>query len=359
MPNNMNNGNNGKKSNNTVLIIIFAIIFVVVGLIILFVAIFLITSASSKKLVCESDEGNITIMYNDKTITGYTAANGLSYDLDGQKKYAEQIGIDAYMEEFSTWFKNNTTGTCNIDGNEVSTDTTSDKDEDVNNNEQTQYKVGDAVKLLDDSDWHIISIDGDNVTLLSDTLAKESSGYGVSATAEDQKYENSIIKEYLEDTYLPTLKSGLSSNGGNITNLKVRLITADEFLSLSDSEFYVSPDKTISTCWSTSGKYYDLSDEDYSNIPSSSSFLVMTPSYWTMTNYRDYAYNNPKCDQQYVSKDSGYYGAYYVEVSPSTFDENAGHVGLDMDINAIGGWASYGTSLGIRPVIETTVKNIK
>lgn len=84
---------------------------IVVGIIGLFVIIFAITSASSDKLVCKSNEGNITIMYNDKTITGYTA-KGMSYDLNQQKKYAEQIGIKAYIEEFSNWFKTNTTGSC-------------------------------------------------------------------------------------------------------------------------------------------------------------------------------------------------------------------------------------------------------
>ena len=84
---------------------------IVVGILVLGVVIFGVTSLTSKKLVCKSNEGNITIMYNNKTITGYTA-NGISYDLDNQKKYAEQIGIDAYMKEFSTWFSSNTTGSC-------------------------------------------------------------------------------------------------------------------------------------------------------------------------------------------------------------------------------------------------------
>ena len=84
---------------------------IVVGVVVLGVIIFVVVSSTSKKLVCKSNEGNITIMYNDKTITGYTAV-GLSYDLDNQKKYAEQIGIDAYLNEFSTWFSTNTTGTC-------------------------------------------------------------------------------------------------------------------------------------------------------------------------------------------------------------------------------------------------------
>ena len=79
--------------------------------IVAFVVIFLIISATSKKLVCKSNKGDITIMYNDKTIIGYTE-NGLSYDLEGQKKYAEGIGIDAYIDEFSALFSNYTTGSC-------------------------------------------------------------------------------------------------------------------------------------------------------------------------------------------------------------------------------------------------------
>ncbi len=84
---------------------------VLVSIAILGIIIFGVISATSKKLVCKSNEGNITIMYNNKSITGYTA-NGIEYDLEGQKKYADQVGIDAYLNEFSTWFKTNTTGSC-------------------------------------------------------------------------------------------------------------------------------------------------------------------------------------------------------------------------------------------------------
>lgn len=84
---------------------------IVVGIVVLGVVIFAVVSLTSKKLVCKSDEGNITLMYNKKTITGYTA-KGISYDLDGQKEIAEKIGIDAYLEQFKTWFRTNTTGTC-------------------------------------------------------------------------------------------------------------------------------------------------------------------------------------------------------------------------------------------------------
>ena len=84
---------------------------IVVGVVVLAVIIIAVVSLTSKKMVCESNEGNITLMYNDETITGYTA-NGIKYDLDGQKAYAERIGVDAYLDEFATWFKNNTTGSC-------------------------------------------------------------------------------------------------------------------------------------------------------------------------------------------------------------------------------------------------------
>ena len=91
-----------------VLMIIGGIVvfFVVLGL-----AIFIGVSATSKKLVCKSSEGNITIMYNKKTLTGYTAKD-IKYDLDAQKEYAEEIGIDNYIDEFSDWFSTNTTGSC-------------------------------------------------------------------------------------------------------------------------------------------------------------------------------------------------------------------------------------------------------
>lgn len=80
-------------------------------LVIVVAIILIVTSLTSKKLVCKSNEGNITIMYNDKTITGYTA-KGITYDMDVQKQIAEQIGIESYITQFESWFKTNTTGSC-------------------------------------------------------------------------------------------------------------------------------------------------------------------------------------------------------------------------------------------------------
>ncbi len=52
-------------------------------------------------------------MYNDSTINGYIASN-ISYDLNGQKAIAKQIGIENYISQFKTWFKTNTTETCTV-----------------------------------------------------------------------------------------------------------------------------------------------------------------------------------------------------------------------------------------------------
>lgn len=91
----------------------FFLLMIIIGIIVLVTAL-----ASSKKMVCESNEGNITIMYNKKNIIGYTA-DGMSYDLDGQKEIAKQKGIDNYITEFNDWFVTNTTGTCKINGKVV------------------------------------------------------------------------------------------------------------------------------------------------------------------------------------------------------------------------------------------------
>ncbi len=84
---------------------------VIIGIIVLFILIFTFVSMTSKKLVCKSKEGNITIMYDEKKLKGYTT-KGLTYDFEGQKEYANQIGTDAYIEAFKLWFETNTTGTC-------------------------------------------------------------------------------------------------------------------------------------------------------------------------------------------------------------------------------------------------------
>ena len=88
---------------------------VIIGLVIFiaFIAIiFAIVFSTSKKLVCKSSEGNITIMYRDEKITGYIVKNA-TYDLDKGNEYVKQMGISEYLKQFELWFESNTTdGTC-------------------------------------------------------------------------------------------------------------------------------------------------------------------------------------------------------------------------------------------------------
>ena len=84
---------------------------VLVGFVVLGFIIFFVISSNSNKFVCTSSQGNITLMYNDKGLTGYRA-NGIDYDYDGQSDYAKQVGIEQYLNEFSAMFSQNFSGVC-------------------------------------------------------------------------------------------------------------------------------------------------------------------------------------------------------------------------------------------------------
>lgn len=93
-------------------------LFVALGIALLaFIGLFLSINYSlknSNKLICKSNEGDITIIYSDSGISSYIA-KGIIYDLDNQQEYAKKIGMNEYLREFSQWFENNTTGTCTIE----------------------------------------------------------------------------------------------------------------------------------------------------------------------------------------------------------------------------------------------------
>lgn len=111
---NKSNNTIAKKSKNIIVKILAIIGGIVVFFIIFIIIMISITSATSDKLVCKSSEGNITIMYNDSKINGYKS-NGITYDLDQQNTIANQIGIESYISEFTTWFETNTSGSCTVE----------------------------------------------------------------------------------------------------------------------------------------------------------------------------------------------------------------------------------------------------
>lgn len=88
---------------------------IVVTIIVIVVIVFAVVNMTSKKLVCKSDDNSLTIMYNDETLTGYTA-EGISYDLEGQKKSAESMGVKVYLNWFADLYRiNNDNATCTFE----------------------------------------------------------------------------------------------------------------------------------------------------------------------------------------------------------------------------------------------------
>ena len=36
----------------------------------------------------------------------------MTYDLDEAQEYAEQVGVETYLDEFELWFSTNSSGSC-------------------------------------------------------------------------------------------------------------------------------------------------------------------------------------------------------------------------------------------------------
>ena len=125
---------------------------IVVAVVILFIVIFTGVSATSDKLICKSDQGNITIMYNKNGLTGYKTV-GMTYEYEQQKELAKQIGVDEYISEFNEWFITNTTGSCTINGKKIEKSESNDNNSSNNNNSTTT-----DVKTIGDSKYGYVDV---------------------------------------------------------------------------------------------------------------------------------------------------------------------------------------------------------
>lgn len=221
VPNNMNKVQTPKKKSNPA-IIIFIILGVFVGLIVLvFIGIFGIMgiiSDSSNKFVCTSKEGNITLMYNDEEILGYTAS-GITYDLDQQKEYSKQVGVEAYLEEFNDWFEKNTSGTCVKEGAQSAT-TTHDNEKDNNDN----VKTTEDGMVIGDKKYGYITVPKNWVKFydVDGTTALQYSYAGVYIVTMDYIREDTThtAKEYAQ-SYLAQKKKEPSVSGVKGSTVKI------------------------------------------------------------------------------------------------------------------------------------------
>jgi len=240
-----NQNNKGKKS--IVPIIIGVIVGGVVGLIILFIILLfivsIIMSGSSKQLVCKSKEGSITITYDKNGITGYKTSN-MTFDYDYQKEYAEKIGIDAYLEEFDTWFSTNTTGECTINGKRVEHNTNNNSNTNntnPNSNNTGTKVVGDEKNgyITIPSNWTKF-IDSSGSDLLQYSYANV---YIVSFGVLDDNYS---AKEYAS-RYMYNKKN--SNDVTDVTGATVKVGKNKEYTAYQVYMYYPSDSVYLVTYW--------------------------------------------------------------------------------------------------------------
>ena len=176
--------------------------------------------------------------------------------------------------------------------------------------EEKKYSVGDSIQLLDGSSWYVLSQTDSKITLLSST------NYGdvVYYSAGQNYYDESNVKNIIENQYLPELKTSISAKNGDISNLSARILSVEEIREILN----------ISS---------DVNATDI-EISSSYKWLFETGSYWTNSH----------------AENSLYESAYIVESWGSFAYINEDIAGLGL---------TSGNQFYIRPVIETTIDNIK
>ncbi len=108
---------------NPMLLLILLLLVIIVLLLIFFV----LPQFTHEKMICESDDGNITVMYED-------------------------VDFEDFAGEFDEWFSDETDGRCRIDGKRVSDYDDDDDEEQISNYEKELRKA--AKKVDDDGNYN-------------------------------------------------------------------------------------------------------------------------------------------------------------------------------------------------------------
>ena len=172
------------------------------------------------------------------------------------------------------------------------------------------YNVGDEVTLVDGSSWYYVSEVNGKVTLFSKSNYGEATYF---CTDGQNMYETSNVKDVVENQYLPSIKSSISSAGGDVSTTTARIFSVDDI-------------KQIINSTETEPKNIEI-NSDYK-------WLFETGSYWLSTHSYDNLYNSAYLIQSY-----GSFANITVDIA-----------GLNM------GW---GNLFNIRPVLETSINNIR
>ena len=96
------------------------------------------------------------------------------------------------------------------------------------------YEIGDKVTLVDGSIWYVTGKTGQldsMITLYSSTILK-TGAFDTSGSTKYNPLSSTNVGYYIQNTYLPSIKTKLSTAGGNVTGISARLLSADEALDL-------------------------------------------------------------------------------------------------------------------------------
>lgn len=178
------------------------------------------------------------------------------------------------------------------------------------NTETKTYKAGESVELLDGGMWYVISQSEKTITLLS----SQNYGEQVYFSENGNYYENSNVKNIIENNFIPELKTSLLNKGGDIADLKGRILTVAEIRNILN----------VSS---------DVKNTDI-EIKNEHRWLFETGNYWLADHSEDSLY-----DSVYIIESWGSFA--YIE-------EDIAGLGLNS-----------GNKFYVRPVIETTTNNIK
>lgn len=272
------------KSKNTLILVLAIIGGLVIALIAVVVIIILIVSANTKKMTCKVDDDEITITYNESEITGYTAKN-FSYDLDDQKEYAKEIGVDQYLSEFNEWFTTETSGVCKLNGKEMpraEADVEDAEDEEDDRNNESLRGDADDIKVVGDEEYGYIDIPGDWVRFY-DIDGNSSLQYSYSTVyivTLNHLEDNYTAKEYAS-TYLDSMRD--SDEVRDVTGATVKVGKNQEYTAYQVSMYYPADNTYLITYWfdTDDGKvrYIALEGPEQLNELSLADFLFIPESF--------------------------------------------------------------------------------
>ena len=173
------------------------------------------------------------------------------------------------------------------------------------------YNVGDEVTLVDGSSWYYVSEVNGKVTLFSKSNYGEKTYFCLDG---QNMYDTSHVKDVVENQYLPSIKSSISSAGGDVSTTTARIFSVDDIKNIINST---------------------ASEPTKIEIDNEYKWLFETGNYWLSTHSYDSSYNSVYVVQSWIT-----FGAINYDLAGSSLSDGS-------------------NVFYIRPVLETSINNIR